>query len=106
MRILFDQGVPLPLGVELSAHIITTAFEQGWGALKNGDLLERAEATGFEVFVTTDQNLRYQQNLRSRAVAIVVLKTTSWPRISKVLPAVAGAINSVAPGGYVEVLVP
>lgn len=106
MRILFDQGTPAPLRAELSIHDVSTTFDRGWGRLKNGELLNRAETDGFEVFVTTDQNLRYQQNLGGRLIAIVVIKTTSWPRIAKALPTVMAAIESAVPGTYVEIAVP
>ncbi len=63
MKILFDQGTPVPLRRHLSGHDVTTAYEAGWSNLANGDLLRVAEQAGFQVLVTTDQNLRYQQNL-------------------------------------------
>lgn len=63
MKILFDQGTPVPLRRFLVAHDISTAFERGWGSLQNGELLAAAEAEGFAAIITTDQNLRYQQNL-------------------------------------------
>ena len=74
--------------------------------LGNGDLLDAAEREGFEVFVTTDRNLRYQQDLRARNVAIIVLTTTSWPRIRRNIPAVTRALDSAAPGSYAEVEFP
>jgi hypothetical protein len=64
VRVLFDQGTPAPLANHLSAHYVSTAYELGWGDLKNGELLQQAEDGGFEVPVTTDQNLKYQQILR------------------------------------------
>lgn len=86
MRILFDQGTPVPLRNHLSTHQVTTAFELNWGSLTNGELLAKAEAANFEVLVTTDQNLRYQQNLTQRRIAVVVIMSTSWPRIQKRIP--------------------
>ena len=83
MRVLFDQGIPIPLRKHLAAHQVVTTFELGWNTLKNGELLQKAEESGFSVLVTTDQNLRYQQNLRGRKIAVVVLTTTSWPRIAR-----------------------
>ena len=65
MRILFDQGTPVPFRRHLAEHIIATAFEQGWSDLANGRLLDIAEQAGFELLVTTDNNLQYQQNLRT-----------------------------------------
>jgi len=83
VRVLFDQGTPAPLRQFLTQHEVTTAYERGWSQLKNGKLLDAAEADGFASFVTTDTNLRYQKNLSSRRIAIVVLTTTSWPRIQR-----------------------
>jgi predicted nuclease of predicted toxin-antitoxin system len=81
VKILFDQGTPAPLRDFLLNHDVSTAYELGWSTLKNGELLNTAETNSFEVFITTDTNLRYQQNLIQRKIAIVVLNTTSWPRI-------------------------
>ena len=106
MRVLFDQGTPVPLRQELADHSVSTAYELGWATLKNGDLLLYAEAQGFEVLVTTDTNLRYQQNLAARRIAVVVLSTTSWPRIRLVVERVAIAVNSASVGSYAEVSVP
>ncbi len=106
MRVLFDQGTPVPLRKHLTTHQVTTTFELGWNNLKNGELLQMAEENGFSVLVTTDQNLRYQQNLMGRKIAIVVLTTTSWPRIERVVTSVAKAVDSAAPNSYVEVPVP
>ena len=106
MRVLFDQGTPAPLRRHLSAHQVSTAFELQWQALKNGELIERAETEGFEVLVTTDQNLKYQQNLTGRRVAIVVLPTTSWPRIEKHVTAVQEALETATAGAYLEIQIP
>jgi len=83
-----------------------TAHERGWSQLKNGELLDSAENEGFAVLVTTDANLKFQQNLTSRKLAIVVLTTTSWPRIQRVANAVVAAVDRAAPGTYFEVEVP
>ncbi len=106
MRILFDQGTPVPLRKHLATHQVATAFELGWNNLKNGELLQMAEENGFSVLVTTDQNLRYQQNTMGRKIAIVVLTTTSWPRIERAVASVAKAVDSAAPSSYVEVPIP
>ena len=76
---------------------MSTAYELGWARLKNGELLAAAESNGFEVFVTTDTNLAYQQNLSNRKIAIVVLSTTSWPRIQKSVAAIVNAIDAAKP---------
>jgi hypothetical protein len=106
VRVLFDQGTPVPLRHHLSHHSIRTAFELGWSALKNGELLAHAEAEGFEALVTTDRNLKYQQNLTDRRIAIIVLSTTSWPRIRANVSLVLRAIDLAVPGGCSEVQIP
>ena len=77
MWVLFDQGTPVPLRCFLGSHTITTVFEKGWSGTGNGDLPRLADQQMFEVFLTTDQHLKYQQNLTNRQIAIVVLPTTS-----------------------------
>jgi len=101
MKILFDQGAPVPLRARLVGHAVTTASEKGWADLDNGRLLAAAEAE-FDVLITTDQNLRYQQNLTGRRLAILVLPTTSWPRIQEHIDKVLTAANALAPGDFVE----
>ena len=106
MRVLFDQGTPAPLRHLLSEHVVETAYERGWSSLQNGDLIAAAEAAGFDVFVTTDRNLKYQQNLAVRRMAVVVLLTTSWPRIKAASAPVVIAVNKSVSGDYVEVAIP
>lgn len=103
MKILFDQGTPVPLRQFLKDHTVKTAYEEGWSALSNGDLLTEAENAGYQLLVTTDQNLRYQQNLRERRIAIVVLLTTSWPRIRPKAQNILEVINAMHSGGYGEI---
>jgi hypothetical protein len=105
MKILFDQGTPVPLRKHLADHEVFTAFEKTWSHLKNGELLKRAEDEGFEVLVTTDQNLRYQQNLQDRKIAIVVLMSTSWPKIQKSVAKVIEAISLTKAGDYLEIVI-
>jgi predicted nuclease of predicted toxin-antitoxin system len=102
MKILFDQETPAPLRHTLAGHTIATAFEQGWSELENGDLIRTAETNGFDTLITTDQNLKYQQNLRGRRLAILVLLTTSWLKIQKHLDRVSAAMNALKPGDYRE----
>lgn len=83
-----------------------TAYERGWSVFKNGEFLRTAEAHEFDVLVTTDANLKYQQNLALRRIAIVVLNTTSWPRIRSASTAVSAAVDAAVPGSYVEVAIP
>jgi hypothetical protein len=102
MQILFDQGTPVPLRRQLSGHSVSTAYEMGWSSLSNGDLLRAAEGR-FDALVTTDRNLRYQQNLAGRMLAIIVLPTTNWPEIQNHVATIASAVSSINPGDYVEV---
>src|SRR5262245_24498063 len=101
MKILFDQGTPVPLRLALAGHTVFTAFEKGWAELDNGDLLRAAE-NEFQAFITTDQNLRHQQNLAGRRLAILVLPTTSWPKIQLRLAEVVQAVDSLRPGDFLE----
>jgi hypothetical protein len=106
LKILFDQGVPVPLRSRLVGHEISTAYELAWSTLKNGELLAAAENTGFDLLLTTDQKLKYQQNSVGRSVGIVVLLSTSWPRIEKQVDAIVAAISRASPGSYDEVPIP
>ena len=103
MKILFDQGTPVPLRRSLPGHTIDTAYERGWSTLANGDLLDTAERDGYNLLVTTDRNLRYQQNLTNRQIAIVVLLSTSWPRIQKHLEKIRHEIDTLRSGAYLEI---
>jgi len=101
MKILFDQGTPAPLRYALSGHHVATAFEIGWANMSNGELLTAAKSQ-FDLLITTDQNLRHQQNLHGRRLAILVLPTTSWPIISAHTAQVATAVGSMQPGDLTE----
>lgn len=96
----------MPLRQVLVGHEVATAYERGWSTLKNGEFLQAAESAGFAVLVTTDANLRYQQNLANRRIAIVVLSTTSWPRIRVVAEEVVRAVEGASMGSYTEVGIP
>ena len=101
MRILFDQGTPAPLRHELANQAVSTAYEMGWATLENGELLKAAEAS-FDALITTDQNLRHQQNFTRRRLAILVLPTTSWPKIRANLSKVLAAVAALHAGDFVE----
>ena len=88
----------------LHPNSVDTAAELGWSELSNGDLIAAAEREGYNIFITTDQNLRYQQNLLERKISIIVLTTTSWPRIKKGIDNVLSAIDSLSETNYIEVL--
>ncbi len=79
MLILFDHVTPKGIARSLPGHTVTKAKDRGWDTLSNGDLLAAAERAGFDVLVTADKNMRYQQNLKGRRIALVVLSTPQWP---------------------------
>lgn len=95
MKILFDQGVPKPLEAYLAGHDVRRAHPLGWAEKKNGELLALAETAGFEMFVTTDQNLRHQQKLRTRKLAVFVLGRGNWPEIKPYASEIAAKIISI-----------
>jgi hypothetical protein len=101
MKILFDQGAPAPLRSALTAHTVSTAYEMGWSDLDNGTLLQVAEEQ-FDALITTDQNLRYQQDLKGRRLAILILPSTSWPKIQAYLPQIIAAVGELQPGDVRE----
>jgi len=103
VRVFFDECVPRPLRNLLPGHHIQTAQEMGWGRLKNGELIRRADEDGFEVFMTSDQNLRYQQNLTGRRISLLVLSTNFWPTLRDRVPAIQAALVALSPGQYLEV---
>ena len=103
MRILFDNGTPRQLRRHLFGHDVGTARERGWDTLANGDLLDRAEEGGYEVLITTDQGIRYQQNMSNRRVVVVVLMNTAWPRISRRTETIRNALEGIQPGEVREV---
>lgn len=100
MRILLDQGAPVPLRKLLPGHEIKTAYQQGWDTLLNGDLLRVAEEAGSDLLLTTDKNLANQQNLTGRRIAIVALGKTRWSLIQPEANRIAAAVNAATPGGY------
>jgi hypothetical protein len=103
MRVLFDQGTPVPLRRHLHPHEVDSAAEIGWSELQNGELLNRAETSGYEALITTDQQLRYQQNLGGRRIRIIVLMTTSWPRIQPRASEVRTTLETLREGQYAEI---
>ena len=103
MKILFDQGTPVPLRQHLAGHLVDTASELGWSGLSNGDLVENAVQEGYEILITTDQNMRYQQNLTGRRLAVVVLLSTAWPNIQLRIEEIRTVLDETRPGEFREV---
>ena len=104
MLILFDHGTPKRLIRALAGHTIHTAQSKGWDTLSNGALLDAAEEAGFQLLLTTDRRIRYQQNLRVRRIALVVLTgSTRWSGVRQHADRIAAAVASAKPGSYSEV---
>lgn len=106
MRILFDHGTPSGIRRLLAGHQVTEAIERGWDTISNGELLAKAEQDGFELLLTTDKRIRYQQNLKDRKIAILVLRNSAWRIVQKHLDRVTEAVDAVTPGSYAEVDIP
>jgi hypothetical protein len=106
MRILFDQGVPRGLAGSLRGHQVTEARELNWERISNGELLKQAEGSGFDLLLTTDKNVRYQQNLTGRKISVVVLGNSPWWLVRRHLEAIAAAVNAAYPGSFREVEIP
>ena len=106
MRVLFDQATPVPIRAFLIGHTVSTAAREGWSQLRNGDLLDAAEGAGFDVFLTTDKNLKYQQNLNGRKIAIIVVHKQQWPELKQHVHLVVAAVNLATPGSCVDVEIP
>jgi len=101
MKIILDENLPRPLKHIFPGHSVTTVQEQGLAGTSNGELLARLEGA-FDIFITADKNLRYQQNLSDRALAILELPTNRLPLLQPLFPRIVAAVESITPGGYVE----
>ncbi len=106
MKVLFDNGTPKAIARRLTGHSISYARQIGWHELKNGELLIAAEQAGFDVLLTTDKNIRHQQNLTGRKISLVVLGKSQWPVVRLHLDRVSSAVNGLSPGSYVEAEIP
>jgi hypothetical protein len=106
MLVLFDNGTPAPLRHALARHTVVEAIERGWDRPTNGELIAAAEAAGFELLLTTDKNMRYQQNLKGRKIAFVVIGNQQWPTLRRYVERVILAVNAATPGSYTEVEIP
>jgi len=106
MRVLFDHGTPRSITRWLSGHTVVEALARGWDRLSNGELLQAAEDAGFDVLLTTDKNIQYQQNLKGRRIAIVVLGNPQRPSVHRHIDRVIAAVNAARPGSYALVDIP
>jgi hypothetical protein len=106
MKIILDESTPQKLRLLIdNRHTVVTTWFQGWSGLKNGALLAAAEEAGFDLFITADQELSYQQNLASRRMSVLVLSTNNWGVVKEQIGVIAAAIDAATPGsfGFVEI---
>ena len=106
MLILFDNGTPQQLRRHLQGHTVHLAYQMGWHELPDGQLLPTAEQSGYELLITTDRNMRHQQNLAGMRMSILVLRGHAWPDVREYTGEIRNAVNRMEPGGYVEIVVP
>lgn len=106
MRVLFDQGTPVPIRKALAGHIVKTAREQDWSTLSNGDLLRAAEQAGFNLLLTTDTSLPQQQNLEGRKIAVVILSGNRWSLVRPLIGQIVASVNAAKPGTFTVIQVP
>ena len=106
LRLLFDRNIPDPLARYLTNFAIRRTEDEGWNTLKNGELLDAAERAGFFAVLSADQNLRYQQNLVGRRLALVVLSTPKWTELRDQIPAIQAGLDGLRSGDYVELTFP
>jgi hypothetical protein len=108
MRVLFDENVPDSLRYSLNHHQVALTVDIGWARLRNGLLLRAAEDSGFDVLVTADQNIQYQQNLSGRKIAMVVLGSNRWPLVRNHLNEIVSAVDGSVEGTYafIEIQLP
>ncbi len=103
MKIILDESVPQKLRLLISErHTVVTTGYQGWSGLKNGALLTVAEAAGFDLFITADQEIGYQQNLQGRRVAILVLSTNNWSVVRERVALIEAAIDTITTGAFLH----
>jgi predicted nuclease of predicted toxin-antitoxin system len=105
VKVLVDECVPLKLVRLLTGHTFSTAQQKGWGGFKNGRLLALAEPE-FDLFLTSDRNLQYQQNLKGRKIAVLLLSTNHWPTLKNQAPLVQAALDNIRPNEFVRLEIP
>jgi len=106
MLVLFDHSTPAPLSSYLTGHTVVEAGDKGWDRLSNGDLLAEAERAGFDVLLTADNSIAYQQNLKGRKIALVVLSRNRWRSVQRVTRRILAAVDAAGPGSYTLIEVP
>jgi predicted nuclease of predicted toxin-antitoxin system len=102
VRVLLDENVPRRLRWYLPGHDVSTVIYLGWNTLKDGAVLDLAEQNGFQILITADRNLEYQQNIRSRQLAVLVLSANNWAPIQANLPKIRSSIEAILPSSLVN----
>ena len=105
MRILFDECVPWPMRSLLRNHVCTTVQAQGWSGVRNSELLKKAEAD-FDLLITADQNIVYQQNLSGQTIAVLELSTNNLRQLQTSAILIQNAIDALGPGDFVRLEIP
>jgi hypothetical protein len=105
MKVIFDENVPAPLRKFLDHHVVTTVQEPGWAGISNGDLVRQSDGI-FDVLLLADKNLRYQQNLADRQMALVELPTNRWPMLQTMIPRIRQAVDMATAGSYTIIDLP
>ena len=100
MRVLLDHNIPTGVARSLIGHEVTEAIDRGWETISNGALIADAEEAGFDVLLTADKQIRYQQNLKGRRIAVIVVSNSTWRILRKHLDRVTGAVNAATPGSF------
>ncbi|HTS78131.1 MAG TPA: hypothetical protein VMG40_18100 [Bryobacteraceae bacterium] len=106
MRVLLDESVPQKLRLLIDGHTVVSTVYRGWSGLKNGALLDAAEESGFDLFITADKELEHQQNLTRRKIAIIVLSTNNWSIVRAGVARIVAAIDTAHPSSYRELQLP
>jgi hypothetical protein len=106
MLILFDHGAPRSIARWLHGHTVIPTIARGWDRLAKGALLKAAEEAGFDLLLPTDKDIQYQQNLKGRRIAIVILGNSQRPAVHRYIDRVVAAVNAATPGSYAEVEIP
>jgi len=101
VKVILDESVPIQTARFIIGHEVTTVQREGWAGIENGDLLNLVDGR-FDVMVLADKNLRYQQNLASRRIALVELPSNRWPILQKMAIQIAEAVNNARPGAYIS----
>ena len=106
MHILFDHGTPRGIARSSHGHTVKEAKAQGEDTLSNGDLLRAAEDASFDILLTTDTSLPYQQHLKGRKIAVVILSKNRWSLVRPLIGQIIASVNAAKPGTFTVIQIP